>query len=230
MEDRPAPYRHEEEPDGVEEELKLQVTDPEAFDRIAEAPEVLAHSEGVPRDLEMTADYIDTEDLRLLGAGYAFRVRWEGTGWVATVKADLGQPAEGGFHRHREWEAPVAGPEPDPTVFEDPDLRHALETAQGDRPLRVLFRVAMDRQVRDLRWTNGTRAEWAADRGWILAGRDSLAVREVELERKGGDMEPIHELAELLQQRYPLTPDSRTKFARGLALAGLETRPTGGDP
>ncbi len=205
----------------MEEEFKLRVTQPRDFERIAEPPEVVSLAEGPARPIDMTADYIDTEDLRLLKAGYAYRIRWEGSGWMATVKADLGRAAKDGLHRHREWEVSVPGPEPNLTHFEEPDLRTALAEAQGDRPLVVLFRVTMARQSCLLRWPGGTRAEWAADRGRILAGERSLTVCEVEIEHKEGPLEPIRELAEALQACYPLIPDPRTKFARGLELAGL---------
>ena len=209
----------------MEEEFKLRVTEPEAFERIAEAPEVTALAEGAGRHLQMTADYIDTPDLRLLGAGYGYRVRWEGSGWVASVKADLGEGAGDGLHRHREWEVAVPGPEPDVEAFEDSWLREALIRARGDQPLITLFRIEMTRRSRLLRLDQGSVAEWAADRGRILAGERELAVCEVELERKDGPLEPIRALAEALQARYPLVPDSRTKFARGLELAGLSPPP-----
>lgn len=205
-----------------EQEFKLRVTHPESFEEIAEAPEITAHAAGPARTLEMTADYIDTEDLRLLGAGYAFRVRWEGDHWVATVKADIAESGDDGLHRHREWEAAVSGPEPDLGVFDDPQLRAALADLKGERPLTTLFRVTMERRVRQLELAGGARAEWAADRGRILADGREDPVLEVELELKEGSLPPLRELIDALQQRYPLVPDERTKFARGLKLAGLE--------
>ena len=50
---------------------------------------------------------------------------------------------------------------------------------------------------------------------------DIKPVCEVELELKDGPLAPVGALIDDLQQRYPLAPDSRTKFARGLALARL---------
>lgn len=205
----------------MEEELKLRVAEPGELERIAQAPEVTALAEGPERRVEMTADYIDTPDLRLLAAGYGYRVRWEGAGWVASVKADLGEAPGDGLHRHREWEIPVAGPDPDVEAFDDPRLREALVRARGDQPLVTLFRIEMTRRTRLLRLDQGSLAEWAVDRGRIRAGEREMAVCEVELERKEGPLEPIRELAEALQARYPLVPDPRTKFARGLELAGL---------
>lgn len=204
-----------------EQEFKLRVTRTEAFETIAEAPEVTAQASGASETLAMTADYIDTADLRLLKAGYAYRVRREGERWVATVKADLADSAEDGLHRHREWEAVVPGPEPDLSVFEDAELRAALSSLQGERPLTTLFRVEMERRVRNLILADGAHAEWAADRGRILADGREEPVCEVELELKAGPLAPLQTLIDTLQQRYPLEPDSRTKFARGLALAGL---------
>ncbi|MEF8793974.1 MAG: CYTH domain-containing protein [Thiohalorhabdus sp.] len=205
-----------------EQEFKLRVTRPETFDEIAEAPEITELAAGPARTLEMTADYIDTEDLRLEKAGYAYRIRWEGDHWMATVKADAtGSPTEG-LHRHREWETLVPGPAPDLAVFDDPELRSTLACLQGDRPLITLFRVTMERRIRHLELPGGAQAEWAADRGRILADDRADPVWEVELELKDGELRPLRDLIGRLQERYPLVPDNRTKFARGLKLAGLE--------
>jgi inorganic triphosphatase YgiF len=141
---------------------------------------------------------------------------------VATVKADMGEAAEDGLHRHQEWETEVTTPQPDLSVFPDPELRRALTTACGEWPLTTLFRVDMERRVRRLALADGARAEWAADRGRILAGGTEEAVCEVELELKAGPMAPLSALIHSLRERYPLEPDQRTKFARGLALAGLD--------
>jgi inorganic triphosphatase YgiF len=208
-----------------EQEFKLRVTAPEAFETVADAPEIEAVAADAPQTLAMTADYIDTADLRLLRAGYAYRVRKEGQRWVATVKADLGGAAEGGLHRHQEWEATVTEPAPDLTVFADDRLRQDLAAIRGEEALTTLFRVTMERRVRMLALAGGARAEWAADRGRILAGGKEEAVCEVELELKEGPLQPLHDLIQTLRNRYPLEPDDRTKFARGLALAGLAPAP-----
>jgi inorganic triphosphatase YgiF len=204
-----------------EQEFKLEVTDPRQLDEIADAPEIRERAEAPARTVTMRADYIDTPDLALLQAGYAYRVRQEGEQWVATVKADLGGSEDGGLHRHQEWEAAVADPAPDLTVFDDPALQRALGEIQGERPLITLFRVEMERRVQMLVLDQGSRAEWAADRGRILANGREEPVCEVELELKEGPLEPLRDLIDRLRSRYALRPDSRTKFARGLALAGL---------
>jgi inorganic triphosphatase YgiF len=204
-----------------EQEFKLEVTDPQQLDEIAEAPEIRQWAEAPARTVTMRADYIDTADLALLQAGYAYRVRQEGEQWVATVKADLGGSEDGGLHRHQEWEAEVVDPSPDLTVFADAELQATLSEIQGDRSLITLFRVEMERRVQMLSLDQGSRAEWAVDRGRILADGREESVCEVELELKDGPLEPLRELILRLQSHYPLRPDSRTKFARGLELAGL---------
>ncbi len=204
-----------------EQELKLEVSDPDRFEMVAEAPEILALCEGEEQRLEMAADYLDTPDMCLLRAGYAFRIRREGERWVATLKADLPGESREGLHRHREWEADVPDPTPDLSVFSDPALRHVLGRIVGDRPLSPLFRVEMERRTRELALAGGCRAEWAADRGRIQAAGREETFWEVELELKAGPFEPLAELAYCLEARYPLRPDPRTKFARGLRLAGL---------
>jgi inorganic triphosphatase YgiF len=206
----------------VEQEIKLAITEPERFDAVAAAPEITARTEGQMRTVPLDATYIDTAGLDLMRAGYAYRVRWEGDRWVATVKRAVSEAGEDGYHRHQEWEATVEAPEPDLSVFADADLSAGLAEAAGERALQALFRVRVERQVRDLVLEDGTRVEWAADRGQILAGEAAEDLCEVELELKAGEPESVQALARTLTQRYPLAPDTRTKYERGLRLAGLK--------
>ncbi|MFP4560462.1 MAG: inorganic triphosphatase [Thiohalorhabdus sp.] len=205
----------------VEQEYKLQVTQPEQFEAVVAAPEIREAATGPERTVRMVADYIDTPDLRLLKAGYAYRIRKEGEEWVATVKADVGEGADDGLHHHREWEAKVPAPEPDLAVFEDPKLVETLRSLQDGQPLTTLFRVEMVRRIRDLDLGDKTRVEWAADRGKILAGEREAPICEVELELKEGPLGAMEDLVSTLRSRYPLQPGAETKFARGLALAEL---------
>jgi len=141
----------------VEQEIKLAVTDPERFEAIAAAEEISSRTQGEERFVSMDAAYIDTAGLGLMRAGYAFRVRWEGDHWVATVKRAVSDAGADGYHRHQEWEAPVAGPEPDLSVFEDTELQAGLSAAAGEEPLRTLFQVRVERRVRKLLLEGGTR-------------------------------------------------------------------------
>lgn len=206
----------------VEQEIKLRVTDPEQFATVAATPEIRERTQGEERTVAMDATYIDTAGLALMKAGYAYRVRWEGDHWVATVKRAVADADEQGYHRHQEWEAPVSRPEPDLSVFDDPDLHAGLTAAAGEEPLQALFRVRVERRVRDLSLEDGCRVEWAADRGEILAGDEREPICEVELELESGPAEPMQALARHLTDRYPLAPDTRTKYERGLRLAGLK--------
>ncbi|SCY60198.1 CYTH domain-containing protein [Thiohalorhabdus denitrificans] len=206
----------------VEQEYKLQMTQPDQFEAVASAPEIREAATGPERTVRMVADYIDTPDLRLLKGGYAYRIRKEGEEWVATVKADMGEGAGDGLHHHREWEAKVPAPEPDLEVFSDPVLVETLRSLQSGQPLTTLFRVDMVRRIRDLNLEGGTLVEWAADQGRILAGEREAPICEVELELKEGSLGAIEELVSTLLSRYPLQPGAETKFARGLALAGLD--------
>jgi inorganic triphosphatase YgiF len=208
----------------IEQEIKLAVTERQRFEEVARAPEIAAATVGEEARIPMDATYIDTAGLDLMRAGLAYRIRWEGDHWVATIKRAIADADAGGYHRHQEWEAPLQEPDPGPdlSVFEDPDLLSQLGSAAGDRPLQPLFRVRVQRRVRRLALDAATQVEWAADDGEILAGEAREPICEVELELKAGPPEPMQSLAQTLQAHYPLSPDTRTKYERGLRLAGLK--------
>ncbi len=207
-----------------EQEIKLQVDPPEQFEAVMQAPELQSRVDGAAQRLVTEAHYFDTPRHHLLKAGYAYRIRQEGGRWKATVKRAACDP-QSGLHHHLEWETELSEPIPDLTVFDDPQLGDTLEALRANQPLVPLFQVKVERSLHYLLLSEGTQVEWAADQGTIIAGEHSEPVCEIELELKVGRIQAVQQLAEQLCQRYPVQADPRTKFERGLRLAGLQSIP-----
>lgn len=198
----------------TETELKLAFR-PDDLGRLRSAPVLTAGAKGraVTRTLESV--YFDTPDLRLMKRLVTLRVRKQGTAHVQTLKAAPG-PA-GGLTRS-EWEWPVSGPEPDLGAITEPEALELL-AGIGAADLKPAFTSHVKRTVRHL---NGgdTAIEVAFDSGEIrLPGGVSLPLNEVELELKAGSPSALFDLAGKLVKVAPLRVETRTKAARGYALA-----------
>lgn len=196
-------------------ELKLQVIEADKW------PEILqwdvfgdAKIPGSAKQECLEARYYDTVDGKLRQAGLAYRIRRENEKWVATIKG--GGSSEGGLHSRLEVNELVGGPEPDLSVFSGHGI---LQQALTPDPLHALLitRFTRDMLVID---SHGSSIEVAADRGEIIAGDKQSAISEIELELKTGSTAELLLAGAKLAERFALVLEPRSKFARGLMLAG----------
>lgn len=177
------------------------------------------------RALPLAAAYADTADDRLAQAGFALRLRREGTRWVQTLKGR----GDGLMDR---LEHEVELPDTDAAPVLDP-ARHA-GTPAGDALARLLadgapllerYRTEVVRLARRVR-SQGALVEIALDEGRIVAGANAAAVCEIEFELLSGPPAGLLALAERWVVRHGLWLDVRTKAERGHRLAlGLERVP-----
>jgi inorganic triphosphatase YgiF len=168
-----------------------------------------------PLRANLISTYYETEDRALRRKGLTLRVR-EGDGrFVQTVKA-IGSENAGTLSRG-EWEDVIAGGDPD---LHGPETSRFLEPDIVER-LKPVFRTEVRRDVVELSPAPGTRIEAAIDRGEIIAPdqKRSLAISEVELELKSGDVGALYDIAQELMATAPLRIDPRSKAERGYELA-----------
>jgi triphosphatase len=206
-------------PDPVEIELKFQVP-PAARERVRRA--VATASAAVTR---LQAIYADTPDDRLAGAAMALRLRKEGRVWVQTLKG-----RGDGLMQRLEDEHRLAAQRGEPTI--DPAL-HA-DSAAGQKlqalladgaELLPVYRTDVRRTHRQVR-SGGALIEIAFDEGHISAGKQRVAVCELEFELLSGPPQALIALAARWVGRHGLWLDVRTKSERGHRLArGLATVP-----
>jgi len=171
-----------------------------------------------PETQRLVARYFDTADRRLVRAGMSLRLRREGRRWVQTLKAG-GEAALARF----EHEA----------VRRDDTLDVAVHagTPAGDRLAALLadgeslvqrYGTDIRRVVRTLR-ARGAMVELAFDEGCIEAHGRRWPVCELEFELLSGSHATLFALAERWRARFGLVIDSRSKAARGDALADGRT-------
>lgn len=176
---------------------------------------------GSGRVLHLVSTYYDTPQGSFRQAGVAYRVRSRGDGsFEATAKRSLRQ--SGGLSRRLELNQRVEGFTPLLTGFAQLGLGvdlAALAAAEGG--VEPLFTVEVDRTIYYLK-EGDCLLELAIDRGTISTPQgEREPVDEIELELLAGGEEELQAFYGRLAALVPLREEERSKYARGLALAGL---------
>ena len=195
-----------------ETELKFQV--PPA----ARAALLRAVATASAQRTRLRATYADAADHRLAAAGFALRMRLEGSVWVQTLKG-----RGDGLAQRLEDEVPIGPSRREPLLDAS---RHkgtpagtALAALLADGAALVpLYRTDIQRIHRKLRHA-GAVIEVAYDRGFIEAGAERIAVDEIEFELLSGPPHALPQLAARWAAKHGLWWDVRTKSERGFRLA-----------
>jgi inorganic triphosphatase YgiF len=205
---------------GAEVEIELKLCgEPEALKRAFAAAPIQNRATGRARSHRLENVYFDTPDQRLRARGLAFRVRKDGRRYYQTLKSD---DAEGLAAYRGEWQNPLRSSEPDLALMPEGG-RAALDGAVDTGELRPLFATHVRRTVRRIETTDqaggSSVIEAALDLGAIEANGATLPIAEVELELLEGSPEALYALALELNALAPLRLETRSKSARGYALA-----------
>jgi triphosphatase len=198
----------------IEVELKFLVARSVRAGIVAE----MARGSADPGRVSLSAIYLDTPDRRLARAGLTWRLRREGRRWVQTLKAGRSSA----FERF-EHEVTRPGASPDPAVHAGTEAGNRLVAvlrkarAEGIEP-GVRFRTLVRRTTRRIR-TRGAVVDVSFDQGRLVAGDESLPVREIEFELVSGSLLAMLRLVERWRMRFELVYDPRSKAERGDRLA-----------
>ncbi len=175
------------------------------------------------RKRRLISSYYDTPDGAFRKNGIAYRVRSYGDRtYEATVKSTLQNSA--GLSERREFNLPLTAARAVLDGFSELGLGRELSELAPDG-VEKLFTVNVQRTTYLLDW-EGAVIELAVDHGKITVGKSggiSDKIDEIELEIKEGDVASLLSLAAKLAAAVPLFAESRSKYARGLALCGIET-------
>jgi len=163
--------------------------------------------------------YWDTEDRRVLDAGYACRIREYADEAVATVKELFILGDNNIVHRREEFEvhlSPTTMRE-QPEQWPESHIRQLLLGLTKRAPLVPLFGFAQHRVLRNVWRDQHKVAELCLDTV-TLSQQDQVYLEvEVELAPDGTEAE-LAEIVAALAQTPGLIPEPRSKFERGLAL------------
>ncbi|MEE8272692.1 MAG: CHAD domain-containing protein [Alphaproteobacteria bacterium] len=201
-------------------EIELKLTaDPKALAALRDAPAVIQRARGRGVNKRLESIYYDTPDYRLHKRNLAFRVRRAGGQFVQTLK-DEGQGD--GRLRRGEWESEVASMAPDLAALPAPEPREKVGLILPGE-LRPVFASQIQRTTRVLDACDAdggqSEIEIAFDDGVVKTATDAVPVAEVELELRSGSPAALYQLALELHGIAPLRVETRSKSARGYALA-----------
>ncbi|MCL4507235.1 MAG: CHAD domain-containing protein [Chloroflexi bacterium] len=189
-------------------------------------------------DVEQIDAYLDTDDWRVLRAGYALRVRRKTRGGAEATLKSLNAAAKGVRQRH-EINEDLSG-EPDPrsiaqAVFDAPGAVgarvRAVAGARGNRTLRVLFEVHTRRSMYELTCDNQRAGEVDLDDA-AFPGGDSApngAMQRIEIEVQDADARAIKSFVKRMRKACDLRDAALSKFEAGLRARGLQPRQIAGE-
>lgn len=207
----------------MEIEAKFSIPDQPTFDRLR-VVESLAGLQAGPARLTQDYDrYLDTPDRALMAGGYAcrWRVR-QGSCWpLITVKALT--PASAHLHSREELEVVLEEESSeDPTTWPASEARQIVASLSQGRPLATLFEAWQERYVRLLHAPEAPTLLVELSLDCVhLGSKDAPGLFELEAELLADQAQPqLAALAAELQNQWRLLPEPRSKFERGLALAG----------
>lgn len=169
----------------------------------------------------LVSSYYDTEDFAFKANGIAYRVRDKGDGsYEATVKTSRKSAA--GLSERMELNLPLEKNGAVLEGFEELGLEQSLRLLAPNGVCK-LFTVDVERTTYILE-QGEARIELAIDLGKIKArGKKSVPIDEIELELLEGDKPALLQVAALIAKQIPLFVEKSSKYARGLAMLGLES-------
>lgn len=206
----------------MEIELKYLFEDEATKNEIFNDKHILKiKDEGSETVTHMRAMYMDTEDGALRKKEMAFRVRFEGTRIVATLK--WGGSAEDGLHVRGELNVAVEEDfvsAPSPEVFRGSEIFDDIMAAVGDKKLVTVMEMNYVRK--EIRVDTGLSIDVISlDEGEIITAKGSLPISELEIELYTGDKDDMVSLGRKLEEKYKLKRGNRSKYQRGLELLNM---------
>ena len=199
----------------IEIELKLSIA-PAQVGKLARCPPLIAATRSRPVTRRVYNVYYDTPERDLASHGMALRLRRVGGRWVQTLKAGGG--AQTGLHRNGEYEIALAAPLLNFAALASTPAAKLTSQAVFRERLRPMFVTDFRRTARLIEVAPGMSAEFAVDRGTIVAGDAREPICELELELREGEADALFAFALRLLEYVPFTIGMESKAARGFAL------------
>ena len=202
---------------GKETEIKLRASQA-TLQTLRDHPLLKKRNKSGWQRVELFNQYYDTAARDLAHARVALRVRRDGEQFIQTLKSRGNSVA--GLSERNEWDWMLSSAELDLTLLDDSCWPASLANLDK-RQLQPIFRTDFVREKAEIAWGRGkTRVviEAALDQGQVIAGSQSEAISELELELRQGEPAALLELAVELAASLPLMPCDISKAERGYRL------------
>ena len=170
--------------------------------------------------------YLDTDDWRIVRAGFVVRIRRRGRHDEITLKDT--RPAEGSGLRQRLELTEVLPASGLGALGSDGPVGRRLRAIVGTHRLREVLQVRTRRRPFALRVGGVDAAEVALDDTMIVVGNGlrPMQLRRVEVEVRPGWLDALEPIVEQLRASCGLQPARLSKFEAGLLAVGQEIPPT----
>ena len=206
----------------TELEVKLEIgTD--AVRRLRKKSALRDMTIGEPVQRALRSIYYDTADHRLRSERASLRLRWDGQGWVQTLKYGTG--LKNGLASPKEIEGPMDKPQIDLERIKDPKVGPWLKKLAAKAPLVPVFETDINRDIHMLKCSGIGTAELAIDKGKVRNDKRSEGINEVEIELKSGLPHTLLIISERLFDGECVSPSGASKAERGYALLGKRKPP-----
>lgn len=199
---------------GRELEIKLAVDGEAALKSILADDAIAALVDGPWQERPMRTTYYDSPDRRFSSHFWTLRRRMEGERSIVCVKAPTEDPRVRG-----EWQigaAEINGESIEALLKSGAPMELLYLYGAGD--VQPVCGAGFTRKSVMLRFSDGSRAELAGDHGVLYGKTRQLPFTELEIELYEGAPTEMEALAALLQARYGLKLQSKSKFARARGL------------
>lgn len=180
---------------------------------------------GCDRECLQVDRYYDTPNWKLLGKGWAFRIRTRPSGGGYLTLKSLGD-RDKALHRRQEIEQSFDGMTESASEIPPGEVKDQLERLAngGIEQLQELFQVHTRRRRFALR-AGETELELCLDDVGLESERGGktqpVGYREMEVELVRGQEVVLERLATRIEKELRLLPARQSKFGRGLALSKL---------
>ncbi len=178
--------------------------------------------------MQVSNTYFDSPSFRLQKDGVALRVRRIGRRYLQTLKGPSQSTA--GLHARAEHEWPLESGNVDLAPIAATPWKKLLSKAQEDGGLAPICTTDFARQVVDLEFPDGTRAQMCVDHGEIRAFRGGRVRRapiaEVEVELVSGNAANLFRLGLAFAADLPVAVMTQSKAERGFALRNAQPSST----
>jgi triphosphatase len=203
----------------MEIEVKLSIPNQETFERLKQVESLIGYRLSGIQAKNVQDHYLDTASRTLLAHGYACRRREQAGQMLITLKGLGG--VEGAIHRREELEVQLQRVQP-PQAWPPGPVRERVLQLVGPEPLQTLFSLQQKRHIRQVSQQQVIIAELSLDTVWLEIDGRQTEYYELEIEQSSPGQEAhLMVLAGHLQQQWHLKPETRSKFERGLAFAGM---------
>jgi exopolyphosphatase/guanosine-5'-triphosphate,3'-diphosphate pyrophosphatase len=200
-------------PNNVEIEAKFIIPDKDTFDtltRLTRLDEFEIKDVGVKTIVDR---YLDTPAQQLVQAGYACRIRESNHEKTLTIKSL--ESIKGEVHRRLELEMEVDGDQPQ--SWANSEAKSLVLDLVGQTPLNTLFTLYQTRHKYHVFSREQRIMELSLDKvSYHQPTTIDYLGLEAELMDNGTDADLAH-LTRILQNKWPLTADPKSKFERALA-------------